>query len=201
MGIDNIDLIIPFLKFESEDDFYYLQLIQRKKDNPELGSNSRIIKNYNISSVDYLLDKYDEIKKLCEVFNARASIRLNKRSHRKVAFKTLVNISNNMSNDDYSHISKCYSRACGDGHNDKNKKWIVDLDDNPSDEIVNGIINTINQIVKETSNETDTIYSIIPTKSGKHLITKPFNLQKAKELGLECDIHKDNPTLLYYNGE
>jgi hypothetical protein len=75
--IDNIQLILPFLKFESKDDFYYLQILQRKKENPQLGSNSRVIKNYYITSEKYLLDRYNEIKKLCEVFNARAMIRLN----------------------------------------------------------------------------------------------------------------------------
>lgn len=32
--VDNLRLILPFLKFESEDDFYYLQILQRKKENP-----------------------------------------------------------------------------------------------------------------------------------------------------------------------
>jgi hypothetical protein len=63
--IDNLKLILPFLKFESQDDFYYLQILQRKKENAELGSNSRVIKNYYIKSEEYLLDRYDEIKKLC----------------------------------------------------------------------------------------------------------------------------------------
>lgn len=51
--IDNIELILPFLKFESKDDFYYLQILQRKKENPQLGSNSRVIKNYYISSQEF----------------------------------------------------------------------------------------------------------------------------------------------------
>jgi len=52
--IDNLDKIKPLLNFESEDDFYYLQILQRKKENPELGSNSRVIKNYYIKSVEEL---------------------------------------------------------------------------------------------------------------------------------------------------
>ena len=32
MTIDNFDLIEENLKFESNDDFYFLQVIQRKKD-------------------------------------------------------------------------------------------------------------------------------------------------------------------------
>lgn len=33
--IDNFNLIKPFLKFDSEDDFYYLQILRRRKDNPD----------------------------------------------------------------------------------------------------------------------------------------------------------------------
>ena len=37
----------------------------------------------------------------------------------------------------------------------------------------------------------------IPTKSGCHLITTPFNLQQFKEKYPDIDVHKNNPTLLY----
>ena len=37
----------------------------------------------------------------------------------------------------------------------------------------------------------------IPTKSGYHLITTPFNLQQFKEEYPDIDVHKNNPTLLY----
>jgi hypothetical protein len=38
----------------------------------------------------------------------------------------------------------------------------------------------------------------IPTKSGYHLITTPFNLQQFKEKYPDIDVHKNNSTLLYY---
>ena len=47
--IDNINYVLPFLVFEDRNDFYYLQILQRKKENPQLGSNSRVIKNYYIN--------------------------------------------------------------------------------------------------------------------------------------------------------
>jgi len=31
---NNLNAILPLLTFGSEDDFYYLQILQRKKDNP-----------------------------------------------------------------------------------------------------------------------------------------------------------------------
>jgi len=201
--IDNLETILPMLTFDSEDDFYYLQILQRKKENPQLGSNSRVIKNYYITSQEYLVKHYDEIKKLCEVFNARASIRLNKRSFEKVGFKTMTNLANTMMNKEYRFLKASYDRACGLGHNDSNKTWIVDIDEN---EVIwlEQIINAI-QPCEPLGNK---IVAQIPSKSGIHLITKPFNIQKFKENFtvelkkykmdyMEIEIHKDNPTNLY----
>lgn len=190
--INNIKLILPFLKFESKDDFYYLQILQRKKENPQLGSNSRVIKNYYIISEEYLLDRYDEIKKLCEIFNARAMIRLNKRSFEKVGFKTMENLAHTMMNKEYSFLNKSYDRACGLGHNDSEKKWILDIDivDEKFDRKVQLFINNIEPIGNK-------VLGNFKSKNGHHLITKPFNLQLFNALHPEIEVHKDNPTNLY----
>lgn len=201
--IDNIEKISPLLKFETPDDFYYLQILQRKKENPQLGSNSRVIKNYYINSQDYLLKHYDEIKQLCEVFNARASIRLNKRSYEKVGFKAMTNLANTMMNKEYSFLKASYDRACGLGHNDKNKTWIVDID---KDEVI--WLAQIIDAIQPCEPLGDKIVVQIPSKSGVHLITKPFNVEQFKinfrnELKayqmdeINIEIHKDNPTNLY----
>ncbi len=191
--IDNLELIKPLLKFESSDDFYYLQILQRKKENILLNSNSRVIKNYYIKSVDHLEVRYDEIRKLCNMFNARASIRLNKRSFEKVAFKCLENIANTMQSRDYDFINKAYDRACGQSHNDSNKKWIVDIDKdgNSKDDI------------EKALNFTVAWYRVaeIPSKTGIHLITNPFRLDQFRkycdEKNIKVEIQKDNPTNLY----
>lgn len=201
--IDNLEKILPLLQFESPDDFYYLQILQRKKENPQLGSNSRVIKNYYINSQEYLVKHYQEIKKLCEVFNARASIRLNKRSYEKVGFKAMTNLANTMMNKEYSFLKASYDRACGLGHNDKNKTWIVDIDES---EVIwlEQILNAISPC-EPVGNK---IVLQIPSKSGIHLITKPFNTEQFKinfkkeleayKMGeISLEIHKDNPTNLY----
>ena len=73
MEIDNLEILKPFLRFDDPNDFYYLQILQRKKENPQLGSNNRVIKNYYINSVEYLESHYHEIKELCKQFNAKTS--------------------------------------------------------------------------------------------------------------------------------
>lgn len=191
--IDVLKDIKELLQFESEDDFYYLQILQRKKENPQLGSNSRVIKNYYIGSVEYLEGKYDEIKDLCNQFNARAMLRLNKRSYRKVAFKAMQNVANSMANGEYSFVRKSYDRACGNGHNDKNKTWIIDIDGECSDDFVS----KVNAQICGSAPSGHKILIQLPTKNGIHLITKPFDLRDFKDTFPEIDIHKDNPINLY----
>lgn len=190
--IDNINKIIGLLDFESKDDFYYLQILQRKKENPQLGSNSRVIKNYYITSKEYLITHYDEIKTLCNIFNARASIRLNRRSFRQVAYKNMVKIANTMNNEDYKSIRNSFDRACGLLHNDKNKTWIVDIDleDFKNTKELECYINKLEPIGNK-------VICKIPSKTGIHLITKPFRLDCFKQKYPLIDIHKDNPTNLF----
>lgn len=191
--VDVLENIKGFLLFESDDDFYYLQIIQRKKENSGLGSNSRIIKNYYVGSISYLESKYDEIKVICKLFNARAMLRLNKRSYKKVALSTMVNIANSISNNEYSFIKKSYDRACGVCHNDKNKSWILDFDEavdiNNKTEVID-FINSLEPFGNKVLIE-------LPTKSGIHLITKPFNLSTFSVKYPSISVHKDNPINLY----
>jgi hypothetical protein len=193
--IDVYPHIRHLLTFESEDDFYYLQLLQRKKENPQLGSNSRVIRNYYIISLEHLDKRYDEIKKLCQVFNARAMLRLNKRSFEKVAFKGIQNVANSMANKEFKFVNKSYDRACGEGHNDKNKKWILDLDGDWSYTDVMNLIYYVNSCEPVTTESK--LYVNLPTKNGRHLITKPFNLEAFASVYPTIEVHKDNPINLY----
>lgn len=189
--IDNINKIKPFIKPESEDDFYYLQILQRKKENPHLGSNSRVIKTYYINSIDYLESRYEEIKLMCNTFNARAMINLNKRSYYKTAFKSMENVAGIMANKHFNKIHKAYDSACGQGHNDPEKKWILDIDDIYDDWFYKHLHDFI------TKKETGSILECIPSASGYHIITTPFRLDRFKLAYPNIEVQKNNPTNLY----
>ena len=198
--INNLELIKPLLKFENNDDFYYLQILQRKKGPNPIGlltgsnNNARTIKNYYINNLEYLDKKMPEIIALCNLFNARASIRLNKRSHKKVAFRTLQKVAGILANGEYSHLKTAYLKACGNGHNaGNNKTWILDLDG----EIEPIKMKAIKSLLLMELPKGEKIISIIPSKSGMHLIVKPFDCRQFKTVFDEIDIHKDNPTNLY----
>jgi len=189
---DNFHIIIQLLNFDSEDDFYFLQILQRKKENEMLGSNSHVVKNYYIKSVEQLEKNKNEIVQLCEIFNARAMIRLNRRSFTNVAFKAMVNLANTISNKDFGFCHTQYDSACGQGHNEKNKSWILDIYQ---------VGRTTNDLVIFIERECDPIgfkfITVIPSKNGVHLITRPFNTQQFGMKYPEIEVHKDNPTNLY----
>lgn len=187
--IDNFYKISELLKFESEDDFYHLQIIKRKKDNPEIGSNSQVVKTYYVFSIDYFKSIKDEIINLCEFHNARACINLNPRSLERSAFHVLKKITDVIMNKDYKSVHKAYDSVCGSFSSNKNKSWLIDIDTKDINEV-----NRISNLIKPIDPEGDKTISIIETKNGYHLITTPFNLSK---VDIHHDIHKNNPTILY----
>jgi len=199
MSIDNWEIIKPLLKFDNKEDFYFVQVLQRKKDfepgQKRLGrnNNNRLIKPYYIYSVQQLDDYKEEIIKLCELFNARAGINLNKRNNKDVAIKCLEILAIAMrKNDEFKGVSKIYSSACGK-EGSKDKFWIVDIDTKDETEITN--VEYIIDLCEPIQDESK-IIARIPTKSGLHLITKRFNRQTFSSYRQE-EIHCNNPVNLY----
>ena len=193
--IDTLEQIKPLLVFDSEDDFYFLQILQRKKENELLTANSHVIKNYYITSLDHLDIVYEEIIKLCKMFNARASLRLNRRSFKQLAFQNLKKVTDTILNQDYKSVRKSYDRSCDQFQNEDNRKWILDIDTNDI-----SIVERAIAAVKfcDPDQGTDKHIITLKTKSGYHVITSPFNQEQFKlSSRLDIDIHKDNPINLY----
>lgn len=191
--VDNFKLIRDFITFDTEDDFYFLQIIQRAKENPEIGCNNMVIKTYYIKSKEYLMEYTREIKALCDFFHARAYIHLTKRSYKKTCLLTLSNIAASLVSDTVNSTYKAYNHACGIQYDTKTKSWIVDIDTKDLDNI-----KKVKGIIYECKPFGDKLLLEVPTKNGVHLITKPFDLKEFREVYKDnIDIHKNNPTLLY----
>jgi hypothetical protein len=192
---NNVDIIKSLLKFDIPDHFYFLQIIVRNKENPKIGSNNYVLKNYFIYNMEYLEKQLPQIIKICDDNNARAYLRLNRRSARTVALQTLKEISRLICEEVYPCVKDAYLSCAGKYHNEPDKTWLVDIDTN--DDIV---ISELAKIIIYLQAETHCKIKMpifIPTKSGVHLITSPFRLDKFTEMLPNIDVHKDNPTLLY----
>lgn len=194
--VNNFKQIRELLSYTNDGDFYFLQILKRRKDNPGMLGDSIVIDNYFIYSVaafDFIEDK---VIKQCEINNARAYIRLNKRNAKKVAMKALQKTVDYIAAENYRDVKNAYISACGDCHSDDNKTWIVDIDDKDT-----ALSISISNIINNTMPAGDKIQAYIPTRNGIHIITKPFNVQQFTRIceseGLKLDLHKDNPTILY----
>ena len=196
--IDNFEQIRSMLKFE-DDYFYFIQIIQRKKEHPEVGANNRIIRSYMISSEEKFDKNGPEIVQMCEMFNARAYIHLNRRKWSKVALECLRHNAELIANGQHEGIKSSLETIVGRNNSEprESKTWIIDVDMNDYNVLnkIGTILNNIKPI------EDDKWIETIPTKNGFHMITKPFNraeFNKYMQLqGDVPDVHTDNPTILY----
>lgn len=194
-SVNNLNIILDkYLRF-SEGYFYYIQIIQRKKENPELGNNSTVIKNYYVESEEYLLKKWGEMVKLADLFNARIMIRLDARNYTDVAW-----LMNGLVSENLRYNPKCfsslYSNACGK-YKGKDKLWIVDIDEEDNNnQKINEIIRFINNECMDIKNN-EKVKGVIPSKNGVHIISSGFNMKQFKDRYPNIDVHKNNPTNLY----
>ena len=199
MKVDNFDLIKKHINASDDgNEFYMIQILKRTKDQKgyEGKCKQSTIKSYFVSSPEYLEAKRDEIIGLCEMFNARAYINLNKKSYKQVAMKSLEILAGKIAHEDYN-IKSMFESACGQtGACDGFKTWIVDFDSKDLDEL-DRVKSIIESVEPKGVNK---IVETVPTRHGYHLITKPFNKKEFNELYNEkIDVHDNNPTILYMN--
>lgn len=203
--IDNFEQIGKLLSFTSDDEFYFCQVLKRKKENPELGSNSRVVKTYFIKSVEELEEDKGEMIMLANYHNARVYINLNKRSFERTCYHTLKKITDQIMNRDFKQAREAYASVCGMYAAETDKTWVVDVDE---PEIFSLMIAHIECECEPLHpikyGETGMVIAFkskiidkIRTKNGWHLITRPFDLKKFSDKYPDIDVHKNNPTILY----
>lgn len=190
--IDNFDKIINIMSFDDTNDFYFIQLIKRKKDNPDMKGDSVVIKDWYVSSVDYLLSKKNSMIEMSNQYNARLTIRINKRNYKNLGLKMISDITKKLENENYKGLKSCFSSVAGQYSSDTDKKWIIDIDSIDLDDLYE-----IKEVINDSMPNVEKIICEIPSKSGIHLIVKPFDIRRFKNRFKNIEIKKDNPTNLY----
>lgn len=202
MTVDNTEQIKKLISGCAENEFYVVQILHRGKDGrtqfepDDKKISVQTVKTYYVSSPEYLEYKMKEIRVLCDVFNARAYINLNKKSWKQINLKSLELIAKDISNECYHSLKSLVDTACGQtGACDKNGSWIVDIDAKDMNEV-----HRIENCVNKCSSKYDVnVIDIVPTLHGYHIISHPFNPVEFRKLYPEnLDIHKNSPTLLYF---
>lgn len=195
------DLGIPEKQQYRKDLYFDVQLIRRGKDNPDTPAANYTFKCYYIDSLE-LFDRYiDEIKQCCELFKLRAYISVNAKSKVELSKKTLVKYAEMVALEE----SKKPWRFCDSVNGSlsgKEKRWVIDIDDYEND---NQYLYYVRDAINRCSTKYDNaIITTLPTKSGYHIITHPFNTYEfdkhCKDMGIKMpEIKKNHITLLYEN--
>lgn len=199
--IDNLSQIKTLLSFEKPGEFYMLYVFKRKKDQTTDKANHqsvRTIKTYCVDNIEYLENRYEEIKQLCELFKARAYIHVQKQNHNDVSLNMMVVLAERIRNGQ-TNQKNLFDSVVGQLKTYE-KRWVIDIDEVSVDSFAHSpeqieIRKYINELQAEAGSNQDMTF--IKTKSGFHIITAPFNTQKFKQRYPEIDVQKKNPTLLY----
>jgi hypothetical protein len=194
-SIDNLELIKPLLNFTDKGDFYMLYVFKRKKDQPvgerDNHQSVRTIKTYCVESIEYLEKRYEEIKGLCEFFQARAYIHVQKQNHMNVSLDMMELLAKRIKNG-VTNQKGLFDSVVGQ-INTLEKRWIIDLDDKDDASLVEMTVS-----LYDIAPIGPKVERIIPTKNGYHIITSKFDVLQFRKTYPHIDIQKKNPTLLYY---
>lgn len=212
--IDNFDRIEKYLEFKNpDDDFYFVQIIKRRKDNPNddkregnYHNRSWYLGSYKITSADQLMQLKPEITSICDKNNARAYICVNARS--KKATEERVRFIK-QTKPDAEHVEDIVAGEAKDGPNWRGQRLrlVIDIDTNNKkvwDE-VHYILNMCNlTILDEYETPSGGLHIILPNKEGKNfeyakILFKKFD--NFQDVGRNAMVHPnpDGKMILYSN--
>lgn len=174
--VDNFSKIEKLLVFNTnkKDIYYFIQVIQRKKDNPDLGKSEICRGRWYITSIKELNLFKNWIIKTCTEYNGRAYISLTPRSLEKLGKKCLLEYSKRVTIGDYNNIFSIPHKSALSDYTIQSRgvidrpRWVIDLDyDNIefSDKISSFLTKTGVKLVSD-----------IKTPGGFHKIIEAFNI-------------------------
>lgn len=196
--MDNFEQISYWFDNLKEDDFYWIQVLKRRKDGNSTSSSKQLIKDYTIFNKTVFNECEKEIKDLCKLYNARAYIWVNPRNYKKFQLnllKTTIDAIDSNSHSVYKLVNKAIANSRSSNYE---KLFILDIDTKDRD-----IVDEYEEIIMKSDCAGNPEWDLIETVNGYHIISHTFNLQLFDQLLTrerlpKIDIHKDNPTLLYY---
>lgn len=201
--IDNFELIKDLFYFnEANDMFFHLQIVQRAKDHK--GENKKVkesaIKTYFIRSMEHLDRVKEEVIFLCEHYGARAYINVAGKDFRNLQDLLLAKLAEYNLNGTVRDPRRILNSVAGELKS-RNPKWVVDIDDvSIKDKVLEWLDNYFKVREHSVANDRYSIYlyAEVPTKSGIHLISQPFNLKEFHDTFPDVDVHKNSMgTVLY----
>ena len=209
MVVNNFEAIKNILNFDGKS-VYLVWLVMRNKDgNTQAKGNNRnrTIKSYYFLTKEQLEMRQEEIIKLCDLFNCRAYIGINKKPMNKVLFQLQNTLTDYMQqyfggNEFIPNIHALVDSSVMKCGTEGRRMWIVDIDTKDRNQIedIVRIINSCRSVFDCN------VINELQTAHGVHLITHPFEIPQYEKLINENtdirefpEIKKEGLTLLYAN--
>ena len=198
-AINNFDILRPLLIFDGPDDFYQMQIVKRRKENPEIRNNSFVMKEYYITSLEHFDEVREDAKAIAVSTNSRIYLNLNVRSFKTAAFDTMDKLLAHLRSEEYAASSRAYSRSASARTSRKRLNWLIDLD-RDENESSQKFMENIDIFFDKLINNKANVLVIAPTPNGVHFIVQPFDRMKFAEMYPDfklSDIKKNSPTILF----
>lgn len=199
--INNFEQIKPLLTFPIPNSFYFVEIIKRRKENPEMDKHAETLRDFYITSLESFERDFPKMVEYCDKFNARAYFRLNVRDAEMISLQCNKRFAELMITKDWKAWKRVYPSIAGEFHSDPNKHWLIDLDYEDFEsraEFSSNKLDVLNKIEElYTPDGNHFLYATIPTPNGQHLIVRPFRLDAFKKAFPNVDVHRDNPCVLY----
>jgi len=194
--IDNFDALEPLLEFpEGKDWLYFLLLLRRRKDNPEMKGDNQVVDTQYIYSLDSYRSREVRIKAVCNATRCRACLFPSALSAKVVALESLTVLAEQIKKETYHLAHRAYGSAAGRCAPVQHR-WVVDLDHKDGD-VTELKANILNALLLDVRPLNVVPVAEIQTPGGIHLITPRFDLQRFGVLFPGVKVHKHNPTVLY----
>lgn len=183
MTVDNSKDIVNLLNFKvspkgKPEIYYFVQVIQRRKENPDLPLQEIQRYAWWVTDLEVLKKSWDRLKHMCEYYKARAYISITPRSLEKFGKQCMFEYSKRVANNDYTNIHNIPKKVALSNETIQSKgivdkpRWIIDVDTKD--------IHSLVDIRDFISNYTK-VLCILDTPNGYHIVIESFNFGLLKE--------------------
>jgi len=176
-------------------------IIQRKKDNPEMKKDAKVLKRYTFDKPEDFDNYKDEILEYVERYNARFYLNPNVKSYQTVALETLQKIAELLIQRNYEAVKNAYDSVGDSNAGIKTYRlWLIDIDMTEETKS-SGLADLLLYF-----HELGTYIHITPTPNGYHLLVSPHKRNSGEidnieiKNKIEITYKINSPALIYWKG-
>lgn len=206
--IDRLEILKKFINL-NKNEFLFIQIIKRRKDNPDLKFSEVMMKSFYVNSINDIIKYIPRIEEICDKENARAYVRLNPQDYTEASIRCIEYIAENIRKGTSNKNYRAWDSICGKKRLDKSLTYrVIDLDSEHL-HLKSEILLKLEEFFSSKKLDPKDCYIINPTKTGSHIITKRFDKriigsinEELSEKGIpNIKVMEDCTTLLYLYDE